>query len=100
MNDWLGLVFFILFFLGIFIGLKILSKPQKRTIEEFERKAAEGAETLNAGMMALDRFLNPAAARAEIVKADIKNGRYNKKKREGKGNGNITDGENNEPETN
>lgn len=100
MNDWIGLLFFILLLLGIFVGLKILSKPQKRTEAEFERGAAEGAGTLGAGMMALDKFLNPGTAKAAEVKSEIKGGRYNKKKREGKGNGNITNGENDERQKN
>ncbi len=93
MNDWVGLLFFILLLLGIFIGIKILSKPQKRTEAEFERRSAEGAGTLNAGMMALNKLLNPGAAKAAEVQIDIKGGRYDKKKREGKGNGNISNGE-------
>lgn len=100
MSDWLGLLFFILLFVGVFVGLKILSRPQRRTEEEFERKAAEGAGTLNAGMMALEKLLNPEAAKAAEVKMDLKGGRYNKKKREGKGNGNNFEGEENDRKSN
>lgn len=84
MSDWLGLLFFVLLVSGVLVGLKILSRPQKRTEEEFERRAAEGAGTLNAGMMALDKMLNPEAAKAAEVQMDVKGGLYNKKKREGK----------------
>ena len=87
MNDWFGLLFFILLIGGVLIGLKVLSRPQKRTEEEFERRAAEGAGTLGAGMMALDKLLNPEAAKAAEVKMQLKEGRYNKKKREGKAGG-------------
>jgi hypothetical protein len=87
MSDWLGLAFFILVAIGIFVGLKVLAKPNTRTTEEFERRAAEGSGTLNAGFNALNELLNPEEAKAKEVITQVKEGRYNKKKREGKGNG-------------
>jgi len=87
MTDWLGLLFFILLIGGIFLGLKLLSKPQKRTEEEFERNAAESASMLGASMNALQELMNPEAAKAKEVQTQLKEGRYNKKKREGKANG-------------
>ncbi len=86
-------IIFIFLIGGIFIGLKILSRPQKRTEEDFERRVSEGAGTLGAGMMALDKFLSPGAAKAAEVKMDLKGGRYNKKKREEKAGGNESDAE-------
>ncbi len=85
MQDWIGLLFFVLLIVGIFVGLKILAKPQKRTAEEFERNAAEGS-ALGAGVNALQEILDPAEARAKEVKVQLKEGRYSKKKREGKAN--------------
>ena len=38
-------------------------------------------------MMAMDKLLNPEAAKAVEVQMDLKGGRYNKKKREGKAGG-------------
>ncbi len=87
MSDWFGILFFVLLAAGIFTGLKILSRPQKRTAEEFERGAAEGSGGLSAAMFALQKILNPEAAKSNEVIMDVKSGRYNKKKREGKGNG-------------
>jgi hypothetical protein len=87
MNDWIGLLFFVLLVAGIFIGLKVLSRPPKRTSEEFEKRAAEGSGGLSAAMFALQKILNPEAAKSTEVVMDLKGGRYNKKKREGKGNG-------------
>lgn len=83
MQDWIGLLFFILLVGGAFIGLKVLSKPTKRTEEEFERNAAEGS-MLGASVNALQQILDPAEARAKEVKTQLKQGNYNKKKREGK----------------
>jgi hypothetical protein len=86
LSDWIGLLFFILLIVGVFAGLKILSKPQKRTEAEFERNVADGS-MLGASMNALQEILDPAEARAKEVKVQLKEGRYNKKNREGKANG-------------
>lgn len=87
MSDWLGLLFFILLIVGAVGGLKVLSKPQTKTEEEFERGAAESTSALGASVNALHEILDPAEARAKEVKVQLKEGRYNKKKREGKANG-------------
>jgi TctA family transporter len=86
MSDWIGLSFFVLLIVGIFAGLKILSKPVKRTEAKFERNAAESASMLGASMNALQELLNPEAAKSKEVQTQMKEGRYNKKKREGKAN--------------
>ncbi len=88
MSNVLGVLFFVLLIAGIFVGLKMLSKPQKRTEAEFERSAAEGISTFGASMNALQEALDPAAARAKEVQMQLKEGRYGKKKREGKANAN------------
>ena len=87
MSDWIGLLFFVLLVAGVFVGLKILAKPQTRTEAEFEKNAAESTSMLGAGMNALHEALDPAAARAKEVQTQLKEGRYNKKKREGKASG-------------
>jgi hypothetical protein len=86
MQDWIGLLFFVLLIAGIFIGLKILAKPVTRTEEEFERNAAESVSMLGASMNALQELMNPEAAKAKEVQTQLKEGRYGKKKREGKAN--------------
>lgn len=87
MADWIGLLFFILLIGGIFIGLKVLSKSKPRTEAEFERNVAESASMMGAGVNALQEALDPAAARAKEVQTQMKEGRYLKKKREGKADG-------------
>lgn len=94
MNDWFGLLFFVLLIAGVFIGLKILAKPTRRTEEEFEKNAAESASLLGASMNALQEILDPAEARVKEVKTQLQQGSYNKKKREGKAEGENSDGEN------
>ena len=86
MSDWIGLLFFVLLIAGIFVGLKILSKRRTRTEAEFERSAAENTTMLGASMNALQELMNPAEAKAKEVQTQLKEGRYNKKKREGKAN--------------
>src|SRR5215212_1374182 len=94
MGDWIGLAFFILLLVGGLVGLRILSKPKTRTAEEFERNAAEGTTGLGATMNALHELMNPEAAKAKEVQTQLKEGRYNKKKREGKANGDDLSEEN------
>lgn len=96
MSDWIGLLFFVLLIVGAFVGLKILSRPQTRTTEEFERRAAESTSMLGASMNALQELMNPEAAKAKEVQMQLKDGRYGKKKREGKANGEDLDEGNND----
>lgn len=98
MSDILGLLFLVLLIIGAFVGLKILSRPQKRTEAEFERNAAESASMLGAGMNALQEALDPAAARAKEVQMQLKEGRYGKKKREGKADGDAESGQHGDAE--
>ncbi len=84
MSDWIGLSFFVLLIAGVVVGLKLLAKPQKRTSEEFERNAAENTTMLGASMNALNELMNPAAAKAKETITQMKDGRYQKKRREGK----------------
>jgi hypothetical protein len=84
MNDWIGLAFFVVLIVGAIIGLRALAKPRPRTSEEFERKAAEGTTALGASMNALQELMNPEAAKSNEVITQMKEGRYEKKKREAK----------------
>lgn len=84
MSDWIGLIFLVMLAVGAVIGLKIVSRPQTRTAEEFERSAAEGTTAMGASMNALQELMNPEAAKAKEVITQMKEGRYQKKKREGK----------------
>ena len=86
MGDWAGIAFLVLLLTGAYFGLRALSKPRPRTAEEFERNAAEGTTALGASMNALQELMNPEAAKAKEVEVQMKEGRYGKKKREGKAN--------------
>lgn len=84
MSDWIGLAFFVLLIVGAAVGLKLVSRPHSRTTEEFERKAAEGTTALGASMNALQELLNPEAAKGKEVAVQLKEGRFDKKKSDGK----------------
>lgn len=87
MQDWIGLGFFILLIVGAAVGLKMLSKPQTRTSEEFERSAAENPSFTGALLNALHDVTDPAAKRSKEVRMQMKDGTFRKKKREGKADG-------------
>ncbi len=93
MGDWIGLGFFVLLVGGALVALKVLAKPRTRTSEEFERNAAEGTTMLGASMNALHELMNPSEAKAKEVQTQMKEGRYQKKKREGKAGGNDNSGD-------
>jgi hypothetical protein len=93
MNDWIGLAFiFGLLIIGL-LALRQLAKPASRTTQEFERNAAEGTTMLGATMNALQEMMNPEEAKAKETITQMKEGRYQKKKREGKANDSSDNGE-------
>lgn len=87
MSDWIGLGFFVLLIVGAIVGLKALSRPQTRSTEEFERNAAEGTTMMGASFNALQELMDPQAAKSKEVVTQMKEGPYQKKKREGKADG-------------
>ncbi|MBK7393108.1 MAG: hypothetical protein IPI64_07350 [Chloracidobacterium sp.] len=87
MGDWIGLGFFVLLVIGALVALKLLSKPRVSTSDEFERRAAEEKTMLGATMNALQEITDPADARSKEVVMQMKDGTFQKKKREGKAEG-------------
>src|SRR5438128_203479 len=90
MGDWIGLAFIVLLVVGAVVGLSYLGrKPKALTAEEYERRVAEAKGTTRgaalAGMGALDKFINPKAAKAVEVQQDLKAGYYNDEEKEGEG---------------
>ena len=76
MSDWIGLaVISFLVLCGLF-GLSRLSKPYDVSTEEFERRAKEGPGLLGAGLVGLQKALDPAMQKAVEVQEDLRQGRY------------------------
>jgi hypothetical protein len=76
MNDIIGLIVIGLLILGGLFGLSRLSKPYDVTVEEFEKRAQEGPGLLGAGVIGIQKFLDPAMEKAVQVQEDLKQGRY------------------------
>src|SRR5215204_4572668 len=76
MNDWIGLgIIAIVVLCGLF-GLSRLSKPYDVSTEEFERRAQEGPGLLGAGLVGIQKALDPAMQKAVEVQEDLRQGRY------------------------
>lgn len=76
MNDWIGLAIVgFLILCGLF-GLSRLGKPYDITTEEFERRAQEGPGLLGAGLVGIQKALDPAMEKAVEAQEDLKQGRY------------------------
>ncbi|HEY6122934.1 MAG TPA: hypothetical protein VIV66_23470 [Pyrinomonadaceae bacterium] len=76
MSDWIGLgVIAFLVLCGLF-GLAQLSKPYDLTAEEFEKRAQDGPGLLGAGLIELQKLLDPAVEKAAEVQQELKEGRY------------------------
>ena len=76
LNDWIGLgIIVFLVFCGLF-ALSRLGKPYDVSVEEFERRAQEGPGLLSAGLVGLQKALDPSKEKAVEVIEDLKQGRY------------------------
>lgn len=84
MNDWIGLIFFLLIPIGIFMGLKLLGRKRVSTEQEFEQRASQSGSLLGAGLNTLNGMLNPGEAKGKEAITEVKKGRYNKKQGVGK----------------
>jgi hypothetical protein len=83
MSDWIGLGLIVFLVLCGLLALFQLSKPYNVTTEEFERRAHEGPGLLSAGLVSLQKALDPSKEKAVEVLEDLKQGRYNKKEESG-----------------
>lgn len=78
MNNWIGLAVFGLVILAALYGLYQISKPYEVTPEEFEKRAQEGPGLISAGMVGLQKLLEPGAKKSIEAQQDLRRGRYNK----------------------
>jgi hypothetical protein len=76
MSDWIGLgIIAFVILCGIF-ALSRISKPYDVSTEEFERRAQEGPGLLGAGLVGIQKALDPAMQRSVEVQEDLRAGRY------------------------
>jgi hypothetical protein len=76
MSDWIGLGIIAFVILCGLFGLSRLSKPYDVSTEEFERRAQEGPGLLGAGLVGIQKALDPSMQRAVEVQEDLRAGRY------------------------
>ncbi|HET8782059.1 MAG TPA: hypothetical protein VFM63_06555 [Pyrinomonadaceae bacterium] len=78
MSDWVGLAIIVFLVVCGLFGLSQLGKPYNVSTEEFEKRAKEGPGLLGAGLVGLQKALDPAMEKAVEAQEDLKRGRYNK----------------------
>ena len=72
MSDLIGLVFILLIVVG---GLYLLTRPVKPlTVDEFEKRANENRGLMGAGMLGLQKVLDPGAEKAIQAQEDFRQG--------------------------
>jgi hypothetical protein len=85
MSDWVGLGIIVFILLCAVFGLAQLSRPYEVTTEEFEKRASEGPGLLGAGLIEIQKILDPAAEKAAAVQQELKEGRYDGEQGSGDG---------------
>jgi hypothetical protein len=76
MTNWIGLGIILVLVICAIAGLAQLSKPYDVSVEEYERRANDGPGLLSAGLIGLQKALDPAMEKAVAVQEDLKQGRY------------------------
>ena len=90
MGDWIGLGFIVLLVIGALFGLSYLGRPRKPlSNEEYEQRVRDARGTMRAGafagLNALEKLINPKAAKAIEAQQDLKAGYYNDEEKKGEG---------------
>ena len=85
MNDWIGLAVIGFIVLCGVLALWWLSKPYEVSVEEFEKRAAEAPSLMSAGLVGLQKILDPATAKAVEAQEDFKEGRFDAEQAKGDG---------------
>ena len=76
MSNWIGLAIIVFIVLCGIIALSQLSKPYEVTLEEYEKRAHEAPGLLSAGIVGLQKVLDPATEKAVEAQEDLRQGRY------------------------
>jgi hypothetical protein len=76
MSNWIGLGVIAFVILSGILFLSYLSRPYDVTVEEYEKRANEAPSLLSAGVVGLQKILDPATEKAVAAQEDVKQGRY------------------------
>jgi len=85
MSDWIGVAVIGFIVLCGVVGVWLLSKPYQVSVEEFEKRAHEAPSLLSAGVVGLQKILDPATAKAVETQEDFKEGRFDSEQAKGDG---------------
>jgi len=77
MSNWIGLGIILFVVACALLALSQLGKPYDVTIDEYERRAKEAPGLLSAGIVGLQKVLDPAMEKAAVAQEDLRQGRYN-----------------------
>lgn len=92
MNDWIGLGIILLLVGGGLYALMRANEPRKPlTEEEFQKRAAQSASLMSAGLSGLQGILDPSAKKAQAVIEDVRQGYYDGEQESGDGNDTTSD---------
>lgn len=93
MSDWIGLAIIgFIVLCGVF-AIWQLSKPYEVSVDEFEKRAHEAPSLMSAGLVGLQKILDPATAKAVQAQEDFKEGRFDAEQAKGDGPETGEDGE-------
>jgi hypothetical protein len=85
MSDWIGLAIIgFIALCGVF-AIWQLSKPYDVSVDEFEKRAHEAPSLMSAGLVGLQKILDPATAKAVQAQEDFKEGRFDAEQAKGDG---------------
>jgi hypothetical protein len=86
MSDWIGLAVILLLLIGGVYGLSRLGEPRRPLTEaEYQKRVREAPGMLSAGVVGLQKILEPGVAKAEAVQQDFRAGHLDKKQVSGEG---------------
>jgi hypothetical protein len=85
MSDWIGLAVIGFIVLCAVLALWWLSRPYDVSVEEFEKRAHEAPSLLSAGLVGLQKILDPATTKAVEAQEDFSEGRFDSEQAKGDG---------------
>ena len=85
MGEWIGIAVIGFIVLCGVLAVWQLSKPYDVSVEEFEKRAHEAPSLMSAGLVGIQKILDPATAKAVQAQQDFKQGRFDVEQAKGDG---------------